>query len=283
VCSCTADSAASIGSQAAENTSHSRNNLREHASPLGTVALMVLAGDRDTDVVINSRSASSSAPAGYRFPREVIAVAVCWYLRYGLSYRDVEELLAERGVVVDHVTVYRWVQTFTPEFIDAARPARHATGNRWFLDETYAKVAGRWTYLYRAIDQHGQVIDVLVSERRDRAAARAFFTRALTRGPAPAEVITDRAPVYPRVLDDLAPGPRHVVEQYANNVVEADHGLLKARLRPMRGLKTIRATRTIAAGHAFVQNLRRGHYELATDSTSRDRLPAAFADLAHCL
>jgi transposase-like protein len=105
----------------------------------------------------------------------VIAVAVRWYLRYGLSYRDVEELLAERGVEVDHVTIYRWVQTFTSEFIDSARPSRHSTGDRWFVDETYVKVAGRWTYLYRAIDQHGQVMDVLVSERRDAAAARAFF------------------------------------------------------------------------------------------------------------
>jgi len=86
----------------------------------------------------------------------VIAVAVRWYLRYGLSYRDVEELLAERGVTVDHVTIYRWVQTFTPEFIDAARVSRHAVGNRWFVDETYVKVAGRWTYLYRAVDQRGQ-------------------------------------------------------------------------------------------------------------------------------
>ena len=87
-------------------------------------------------------------------------MAVRWYLRYGLSYRDVEELLAERGITVDHVTVYRWVQRFTPEFIDAARLCRHAPGDRWFADETYVKVAGRWTYLYRAIDQHGQVIDI---------------------------------------------------------------------------------------------------------------------------
>ena len=86
--------------------------------------------------MITSRTTSSSPPAGYRFPREVIAVAVRWYLRYGLSYRDVEELLAERGITVDHVTIYRWVQTFTPEFIDAARPARHSTGDRWFLDES---------------------------------------------------------------------------------------------------------------------------------------------------
>ena len=114
----------------------------------------------------------SCPPAGYRFPREVIALAVRWYLRYGLSYRDVEELLAERGITVDHVTVYRWVQTFTAEFIDAARPARHVPGRRWFVDETYVKIAGRWHYLYRAVDQHGQVIDVLVSTRRNADAAR---------------------------------------------------------------------------------------------------------------
>jgi transposase-like protein len=83
-------------------------------------------------------------------------VAVRWYLRYGLSYRDVEELLAERGITVDHVTIYRWVQRFTPLLIDAARPCRHVPGDRWFVDETYVKVAGRWVYLYRAIDQYGQ-------------------------------------------------------------------------------------------------------------------------------
>jgi IS6 family transposase len=192
-------------------------------------------------------------------------------------------LLSERGIAVDHVTVHRWVQTFSPEFVDAARTSRHATGDRWFVDETYVKVAGRWTYLYRAIDQHGQVIDVLVSERRDARAARAFFARALRSGPAPVEVTTDRAPVYPRVIDELVPAARHVLEQYSNNTVEADHGRLKARLRPMRGLKTIRSLRTIAAGHAFVQNLRRGHYELTVDAPVHDRVRVAFTELAPCL
>ena len=148
---------------------------------------------------------SGSAFAGFRFPREVISVAVRWYLRYGLSYRDVEELLAERGVDVDHVTVYRWVQRFTPEFVEAARPRRHLPGDRWFVDETYVKVAGRWRYLYRAIDQYGQVIDILLSHRRDLAAAREFFSRALTLGTVPVEVTTDRALTYPRVLDELVP------------------------------------------------------------------------------
>jgi len=91
------------------------------------------------------------------------------------------------------VTIYRWVQRFTPEFIEAARFCRHAPGSRWFADETYVKVAGRWTYLYRAIDQHGQVIDVLLSARHNLAAARRFFTLALRAGTIPAEVTTDRA------------------------------------------------------------------------------------------
>ena len=89
----------------------------------------------------------SSAFAGFRFPPEVILLAVRWYLRFGLSYRDLEELLAERGIEVDHVTLYRWVQRFTPLLGDAARPCRHAVGSRWFVDETYVKVAGRWRYV----------------------------------------------------------------------------------------------------------------------------------------
>jgi transposase-like protein len=221
--------------------------------------------------------------AGFRFPPDVIMLAVRWYLRYGLSYRDVEELLAERGIQVDHVTIYRWVQRFTPLLIDAARPCRHAAGDRWFVDETYVKVAGRWVYLYRAIDRYRQVIDVLASPKRDLAATRRFFTRALEHGPHPTEVSTDRAPTYPRVIEELIPAACHIVEQYVNNPVEADHGRLKARLRPMRGLKRLRSVRVISAGHAFVQNLRRGHYELGVDIDRRHRLPAAFTKLARAI
>ena len=192
----------------------------------------------------------SSAFAGYRFPPDVILLAVRWYLRYGLSYRDVEELLAERGIEVGHVTLFRWVQRFTPLLVDAARPCRHRAGDRWFVDETYVKVAGRWRYVYRAVDQHGQVIDVYLSARRDTAAAARFFTAAMASQGEPVEVTTDRAWNLARAIDELVPAARHDTTQYANNRIEADHGRLKARLRPMRGLKRDRTSSVIIAGHA---------------------------------
>jgi IS6 family transposase len=233
-----------------------------------------------------TRSSRQSIPprstfAGFRFPPEVIVLAVRWCLRFGPSYRDVEELLTERGVEVDHVTVYRWVQRFTPLLADAARPCRHSVGNRWQVDETYMKVAGHWRYVDRAIDQFGQVIDIFVSSRRDTKAAHRFFVRAIgARKIAPAEVTTDQAPVYPAVLEDLLPAAWHRTDRYANNRVECDHGRLQARLGPMRGLKQDRNAGVVIAGHAFVQNLRRGHYELAVDEPANRRVAVAFGELA---
>jgi transposase-like protein len=225
--------------------------------------------------------APPSALAGYRFPPEVITLAVRWYLRFGLSYRDVEELLAERGIEVDHVTVYRWVQRFAPEFAEAARVRQHVIGDRWHVDETYVKVGGTWRYLFRAIDQFGQVIDVFLSPRRDAKAARRFFERAMGRTRiSPVEVTTDRYRVYLSVLDELLPAALHNTEVHANNRLETDHGRLKARLRPMQGLKRDRTARVVVAGHAFVQNLRRGFYDLGTDERPGSRLASAFSELA---
>ena len=209
-----------------------------------------------------------SAFAGFRFPSDVIVVAVRWYLRFGLSYRDIEELLAERGVEVDHVTVYRWVLRFTPLLAEAARPCRHAVGDRWWVDETYVKVAGRWRYVYRAIDQFGQVIDVFVSPRRDAAASRRFFERAIgAMRITPVEVITDQAATYPVVLEELLPAAWHRTDRYANNGIECDHDRLKARLGPMPGLKQDRSARVVIAGHGFVQTCDAG----TTNSRSRSR------------
>ena len=175
------------------------------------------------------------------------------------------------------MTIYRWVLRFTPLLADAARPGRHRVGDRWSVDETYVKLAGRWRYGYRAIDQFGQVIDVYVASRRDTKAAHRFFQRAIgTTKIAPAEVTTDQAPTYPAVLEELLPAAWHRTDPYANNWVECDHGRLEARLRPMRGLKQDRSARVIIAGHAFVQTLRRGHYELAVDEPTNRRLAVAF-------
>jgi transposase-like protein len=146
------------------------------------------------------------------------------------------------------------------------------------------KVNGVWRYVYRAVDQHGQVIDVLVSARRDANVARRFFQRALdTVKVRPSEVVTDRASAYPRVLDELVPAAWHHIERYENNRIEADHGRLKHRLRPMRGLHADRTAQVVIAGLAFVQNLRRGHYELGIDVHPALRVAAAITELARAI
>src|SRR4051812_47393649 len=169
--------------------------------------------------VIRPVQPCASAFAGFRFPPEVIVLAVRWYLRFGLSYRDLEELLAERGIEVDHVTLYRWVQRFTPLIVEAARPRRHAVADRWYVDETYVKVAGVWRYVYRAVDQHGQVIDVYVSKKRDAVAARHFFTKAIAGHGEPSRVTTDKAHALALVITELLPAAEHDRSQYANNRV----------------------------------------------------------------
>jgi transposase-like protein len=147
------------------------------------------------------------------------------------------------------------VQCFTPLLADAARPSRHAVRDRWFVDETYVKVAGSWRYVYRAVDQYGQIIDVFVSPRHDTRAARRFFEIALGAHGKPVEVVTDRAPALRAVIEELIPTAFHNTEQHANNRIEADHGRLKARLRPMRGLKRDHTARVIIRGHALMQNI----------------------------
>jgi IS6 family transposase len=230
--------------------------------------------------VIRRRCSVPVSFDGFRFPPDLILLAVRWYLRYGLSDRDVEELLAERGIDVDHVTMYRWVQRFTALVIDAARPCRHSVGDRWFVDETYVRVAGVWRYVYRAVDQNGQVIDVNVSKRRNVDAATRFFETMLAGRDGPREVTTDLAAPLLRVVDELLPEVLHDTAQFANNRIECDHGRLKARLRPMRGLRTDRTASTVIRGHAFIQNLRRGHYELGVEARhDRLRVAAAFEEL----
>ncbi len=145
------------------------------------------------------------------------------------------------------------------------------------------KVAGHWRYVYRAIDQYGQVIDVFVSKNRDTVAATRFFTTTLVTHGQPTEVTTDRARALAKVIEDLLPAAVHDTRQYANNRVEADHGRLKARLGPMRGLKRTRTARVIIAEHAFMQNLRGGHYELGLLAAPGLIVATAFDELARAV
>jgi IS6 family transposase len=238
--------------------------------------------ERRADQAHSSCGATGADSFGVRrvsFPPDVIFLAVRRNLRYGLSYR-VRSHFRERGIAVDHVSLFHWVQRFTPEPIDAARTRRRQVGERWFVNETYVKVAGVWRYVYRAVDPHGQVIDLLVSKRRDIASARRFFTTELAAHRPPVEVITDRAPALANVIEGLIPAAFHNTGQYENNRCECDHGRLTARLRPMRGLKSDRTAIVVIRGHAFNQNLRRARYELGVEVPPVYRLATAFDELS---
>ena len=232
---------------------------------------------------------SVSAFSGYRFPDDVIALAVRWYFRFRLSYADLVELLAERGVQVDPSTVFDWVQHFTPLYQDAARPYRHRVGGRWAVDETYVRMAGKWVYAYRAIDEDGQVIDVYLSERRDTAAATAFFRTAIEHtGVRPETVTTDKAPPYPPALSTIVPEAVHLAGKMEQQGIERDHQHLKGRVRPMRGFQQLRCAEVVCQGHAFARNLELGFYRLAVPMgdprlCQPPRLVRAWDELTLCL
>lgn len=176
----------------------------------------------------------TSAFSHHAFPDDVIALAVRWYVRYRLSSANVVKGFAERGLVVDRTTVYRWVQRFLPLVGEAARAHRRAVGTKWRVDETYVRFQGRWTFVYRAIDEDGQVVDASFSKRRNAQAAEAFFRRALDEtGVRLERVTTDMAKCYPPALRTVLPGVEHRTSKYLNNGMERDHGHLKQRLSPM--------------------------------------------------
>src|SRR5215831_9988452 len=213
---------------------------------------------------------SSSAFSGRVFPDDIIALAVRWYVRYRLSYAEVSEWLAERGVLVDQSTIYRSGQRFLPLFGEAARTHRDPIGPDWRVDETYARISGRWHYIYRAIDGDGQIVDACVSPTRDMVAARRFFERAIaSTGTTPRRVITDKAATYPPALAVAVPGVLHRTGRYRTNGVERDHGFLKERPRPMRGLKSLASAAIFMRGHALMRNIRGRFYRIVQSAPQR--------------
>jgi transposase-like protein len=206
---------------------------------------------------------SGSAFSGYRFPDTVITQAVRWYLTYRLAFADVAELLAERGVHVDASTIFDWVQHFTPLYQEAVRRHRHRVRSKWSIDETYVKVAGMPYYVFRAIDDLGQVIDVYVSTTCDTAAAALFLTHAMeSTGVCPHTVTTDKAAIYPPAPELVLPEARHRAGKAEQQAIERDHQHLKGRYHSMRGFKQHYTAQTICAGHGFVRNLGEGFYRL---------------------
>ena len=177
--------------------------------------------------------------------------------------------------------MYDWVRTFTPRCIDAARAYRATVGTRWRVDETHLKIGTRWHYLFRAIDARGQIVDVYLSERRNRAAAEAFFEAAIaTNTVTPTRVTSEKATCYPPVLRTVLPNIGHRTSKYLNNGLERDHQHLKGRLRPMRWFKTIAGASSFCHGHTLIRNLRRGFSTLTTSVSIYLRLATAWAILA---
>ena len=200
------------------------------------------------------------------FEPAVITCAVGWYLRFSLSYRDVEELLSERGIPADHTSVWRWVQCYAPELNRRCRPELKPTNGSWRVDETYVRVKGKWAYLYRAVDSAGATIDFLLAAHRDAAAAKRFFQKALrTPGRRRARVITvDGNPSYPKVIAELKQEGvlhrrcRYRTCPYLNNLVEQDHRAVKRRINASQGFRSFLGAQETIAGYEAVHMIRKG-------------------------
>ena len=201
-------------------------------------------------VRFNERSDSVLNRAQY--PSDIIALVVLWRLRYKLSLRDLSEMVLIRGLGFSYEAVRDWEAKLTPALAETLRRRRRGqVGRSWFVDETYLKVQGRWVYLYRAIDRSGALVDVRLSETRDRAAAQAFFRSAQTvSGVTPTRVTTDGHDSYPRAIrTELGRHVRHRTSRYLNNRMEQDHRGLKGRYRPMRGFQCVRSAARFCRGY----------------------------------
>jgi transposase-like protein len=202
-----------------------------------------------------------------RFPVEIILLCVRWYCKYGISYRDLAEMMQECGVSVDPSTIFRWVQRYAPEIERRIRQYQDSRSGSWRVDETYVRIGGRWQYLFRAVDKHGQFIDSMLSDRRDTGAAYRFLRKALkTMGDYPPfSITTDKHASYPRAIQRLQREGhlRHEVERrtskYLNNVIEADHGALKRVIRPTRGFQRMTTAYATLKGFEVMRMIRRGH------------------------
>ena len=218
---------------------------------------------------MRNRPSKSDLFKGRHFEQEIIILCVRWYLRYKLSYRDLVEMMAERGLSVAHTTILRWFQRYAAEFDKRWSRFAASAGTSWRVDETYVKIRGRWAYLYRAVDASGKTVDFRLSPRRNVASAKAFFLKALRSQRQSPETIT---------LDGYAASHRAVRElqqqgrlpnltklrssKYLNNLIEQDHRNVKSRLAPMLGLKSFTSAATTVRGIELMHRIRKGQVDL---------------------
>ena len=195
----------------------------------------------------------------HRFPPSVIQHAVWLYYRFNLSVRDVEDLLAERNISVSYEAIRLWINKFGPEFTKRLRRRHTGFGDTYFSDEVFVKIGGKQHYLWRAVDQDGEIVDVYLQTRRDANAAKRFFQRFLISGGMPREVVTDKLRSYGVAHRTLIPNTRHNSQQYANNRAELSHQPTRVRERGMRRFKSIRQAQRFLECHAAVDNLFNPH------------------------
>jgi len=202
---------------------------------------------------------------GSQFEREIILWGVRWYVAYPISYRQLEEMMGERGVAVDHSTLNRWVIKYAPEFEKQFRRRQRSVGKSWRLDETYVKIKGKWAYLYRAVDKEGYTIDFLLTPNRDQDAAEAFLRKAIRNQQLPEKITIDQSGANTAAIKHYNRDHHTAIiirhSKYLNNLIEQDHRAVKRQVRPMLGFKSFWAARCTIAGIEVMHAIRKGQLE----------------------
>ncbi|WP_170428430.1 IS6 family transposase [Ruegeria arenilitoris] len=212
---------------------------------------------------------------GCHFPKVAVLYAVYFYLRYTVSYRDLEEIMAERGVRVDHATLNRWVVKYSPIVAARAQSKKRPTLSSWRMDETYIRVRGKWMYLYRAVDKAGNTLDFMLSERRNRPAAARFFAKALSSNEIPSKIVIDKSGANAAGIREVnkilnrfgCPAKIQTVRsKYLNNLIEQDHRFIKRRVRHMCGFKSFRSASATLDGIEVANMIRKQQFPSNTTS-----------------